>query len=51
MDFTDRLVTAKLSSEITCAIGFGYTANYSLVLQLQNFFTSNDLQYTVVVVN
>ena len=60
MVFADRLVTAKLSNEIACAIGFGHTrlpsnrecfsVNYSLFLQPQNVSTSNDLQYMVYTV-
>ena len=55
MVFADRSVTAKLSSEITCAIGFGHTrlpsdckrfpANYSLVLHVLS--TLNDLLYMI----
>ena len=61
MVFMDRLVNANFSSElaiIPCTIGFGHTrqpyncecfpVNYSSFLQLQNFSTSNDLHYTVV---
>ena len=52
--FTDRSVPQNFSSEIACALGLGherppsncksFPANYSLVLQLWNFSTSNDLQ-------
>ena len=53
----DQLVPQNFSSEIACAIGLAMqdyhpTANVfqqfkSLVLQLRNFSTSNNLQYTV----
>ena len=59
MVFVDRSINnQKLFREIVCAIGLGHTklpsnldcfaGNYSLSsLQSRNFYTSNDLQYTV----
>ena len=57
MVFADRSVTMKLFQQNST--GFGHTrlpsnhkcfpANYSLVLEPQNLFTSNDLQYAVAI--
>ena len=54
--FVDQLVPQNFSSEIACAVALGherllsnrknFLMNYNLVLQLQNFSTWNDLQYT-----
>ena len=56
--FMDQSVL-QFSSEIACAVGFGnarppsnrFPANYNLVLQPQNFSTSNNLQYMVSKLN
>ena len=56
--FVDRSVPRNFSNEIAFAVGLSHArppsnhesfpVNKNLVLQLRNFSTSNDLQYTVL---